>query len=207
MSGGYDDGYKACPCFWGQQPGSFVTLLVNTIGDLSGRVVLDAGCGEGKNAVYLRSLGADVHAIDISEPAIANGRKLWESTVQPDWSIADVRRLKFRSEQYDIIIAYGLLHCFANEQEVETVITSFMEATVPGGYNVICALNSRITSLDGAHADFNPCMLPHAYYIDFYSRWEIVEQSDSNLVEAHPHDQIAHTHSLTRILSRKIQCQ
>ena len=207
MSGGYDKGYRSCSCFWGKEPGSFVVRLVNLVGNLDGRLVLDAGCGEGKNAVYLKSHGADVHAVDISAQAIKNGQRLWESMVQPYWSIVDVRHLMLRPAQYDIIVAYGLLHCLSNEVEVREAITAFKEATVPGGYNVICALNSRVSYFDGAHTDFQPCMLPHSYYIGCYSDWKIIKQSDSDLFETHPHEKIAHTHSVTRLLSRKMPWQ
>ncbi len=48
MSGGYDDGYRECPCFWGDEPGSLVRVLCDHIGPVRGFAVLDAGCGEGK---------------------------------------------------------------------------------------------------------------------------------------------------------------
>ena len=69
MNGGYDAGYIACPCFWGRSPGSLVRLLDKYIVDFSGMEVLDAGCGEGKNAAFLSQRGARVRAIDVSEAA------------------------------------------------------------------------------------------------------------------------------------------
>jgi tellurite methyltransferase len=54
--GGYDDGYRACACFWGQRPGSLVPRLLEHIPDPAGVTVLDAACGEGKNAIYLARL-------------------------------------------------------------------------------------------------------------------------------------------------------
>ena len=87
------------------------------------------------------------------------------------------------------------------------MISSFMEATMPGGYNVICSLNGRITSFGDAHPDLHPCLLSHSFYVGCYSSWQIIKQSDTDLFESHRHDRIAHTHSLTRILSRKKPCQ
>jgi len=39
--GGYDDGYAACPCFWGLSPGSLVSAFLDRNASLAGRTVLD----------------------------------------------------------------------------------------------------------------------------------------------------------------------
>src|SRR5690242_8250109 len=85
--GGYDDGYDACPCFWGTKPGSLVELLVKDV-SLDGKAVLDLGSGEGKNAVYLSRLGATVEAWEISRAALKNARMAWPDTAVR-WSRRD----------------------------------------------------------------------------------------------------------------------
>jgi len=73
LDGGYDEGYRACPCFWGDKPGSLVAqLLIEQ--NFAGKFVLDLGCGEGKNAAAFARAGASVTAIDCSELAISNGK-------------------------------------------------------------------------------------------------------------------------------------
>src|SRR5690242_16399740 len=64
--GPYDDRYARCPCFWGREPGSLIRRLEAHIPSFAGLTVLDAGCGEGKNAAYLSERGAVVHAVDCS---------------------------------------------------------------------------------------------------------------------------------------------
>ena len=71
LNGGYDEGYKACPCFWGDKPASLVAELMATH-DVADWIVLDLGCGEGKNAAALARAGARVTAIDCSEVAVEN---------------------------------------------------------------------------------------------------------------------------------------
>jgi hypothetical protein len=73
MSGGYDDGYRRCPCFWGKTPGKLVSALADIVPSFHGLRILDAGCGEGKNAVFFAQRGAFVRAIDVSALA-ARGR-------------------------------------------------------------------------------------------------------------------------------------
>src|SRR5258708_2132421 len=141
MRGPYDVGYASCPCFWGREPGSLILELRRHVATLHGLRILDAGCGEGKNAVFLSRLGAIVRAIDSSELALANARTAWPDEKNIVWELGDVSNLSALRDQYDIVIAYGLLHCLPTETELRQMIDSFKAATVPGGFNVICAFN------------------------------------------------------------------
>jgi SAM-dependent methyltransferase len=202
MSGGYDDGYSRCPCFWGSTPGSLVQYLSDELGDLAGLMVLDLGCGEGKNAAYLTKLGCLVRAIDVSSLALKNARAAWAGVPRTAWELADVRGLSFPTEKYDIGLAYGLLHCLSSADEINTTVRRLQNATRPRGYNIIVALNNRFQDL-GPHPNLDPCLQSHAYYLALYSSWEIIQASDSDLIESHPNNLIEHRHSLTRILARK----
>lgn len=71
-----------------------------------------------------------------------------------------------------------------------------------GAYNVICAFNVRRQELD-AHPGFSPTLLSHEDYLAAYASWDLVKESDSDLTETHPHNNLEHTHSMTRILARK----
>ena len=169
----------------------------------AGRRVLDAGCGEGKNAVFLARLGANVDAVDVSRVAIENGRRIWKQEARVRWIVADIRDLKLPQE-YDVAIAYGLLHCLAGRPEVLAVVSALQAATVHGGYNILCAFNNRHQQLAKAHPSFHPCLLDHREYLSPYESWHVLAQSDSNLTEQHPHNNIAHTHSLSRLLAKKV---
>lgn len=201
MDGGYDIGYKACACFWGREPGSLVHKLQEVVGGFDYLSVLDVGCGEGKNAAYLAARGASVRALDISQYAIANAKSTWPDTSSIVWEVADIRRIELGLSQYDIVLAYGLLHCMRGRDEIAEVIHKIQVATRPGGYNIVCALNDREQDLT-AHPGFQPCLLPHDYYTSLYHHWSLLECTDSDLVESHPHNQIVHTHSLTRFIAR-----
>ncbi len=202
MSGGYDEGYKACPCFWGREPGSLIQRLAEHVSTFYGRTVLDAGCGEGKNAIYLAQNGATVRAIDISELAIRNARELWPATGNVKWEVGDVRTIEFGRDMYDVVVAYGLFHCLRTNDEIRTLTEHLQNATRPGGYNIVCAFNNRSQDLR-AHPDFSPCLVDHQFYISLYSKWSLLICTDSDLTESHPHNNIIHTHSMTRLLARR----
>jgi SAM-dependent methyltransferase len=203
MSGGYDDGYRGCPCFWGNEPGSLVRVLCDQIGSVRGFAILDAGCGEGKNAAFLAAGGAVIDAFDVSVLAIQNGQRYFADRVGIRWRVGDIRETDLPQNHYDVVIAYGLLHCLPSAAEVRDVINRLQDATASSGYNVICAFNDRRQELH-AHPGFSPALLSHADYMAAYASWEVLRESDLDLTERHPHNNLKHTHSMTRILARKV---
>jgi tellurite methyltransferase len=202
-NGGYDDGYLHCPCFWGEEPGSLVRLLCEFCADWAGHRVLDAGCGEGKNAVFLARRGASVEAFDISQSAIDNARRHWGNVPGVSYDRADVVDLVLAAESYHCVVGYGLCHCLPDRERIAKVLDSFQVATRVGGYNVLCAFNDRSHDMS-AHPTFEPTLLPHAAYVEQYRGWRILHSSDTDLHETHPHNGIPHWHSMTRILAQKI---
>jgi hypothetical protein len=66
----------------------------------------------------------------------------------------------------------------------------------------MCAFNSRSQDLR-AHPGFRPTLLDHASYERAFCGWNLIESSDRDLVERHPHNDIEHSHSLTRILAQR----
>jgi 2-polyprenyl-3-methyl-5-hydroxy-6-metoxy-1,4-benzoquinol methylase len=53
-----------------------VPALMDVVGDIYGKVVLDACCGEGYVARLLASMGADVIGVDIAKNLIAMARQI-----------------------------------------------------------------------------------------------------------------------------------
>ena len=201
ISGGYDDGYRSCPCFWGRVPGSIVQRLFDLLPQGQPVTVLDAGCGEGKNAAAFAERGHEVMALDCSAPAIANGRRAFPHK-GITWENADIASFLQQDAKYDVVLAYGLLHCLPDRSAIVQVMSSLMSATKRGGYFVLCSMNDRSQDLS-AHPGFSPTLLPHDFYTGKLAEWLIVEASDRDLYETHPHNDIPHSHSLTRILARK----
>ena len=203
MDGGYDQGYLSCPCFWEDAPGSLVLKLDQLLNYTSHLSVLDIGCGEGKNAVFFARKGALVTALDISEAALNNARKSWPDYNNVDWLCTDIRSAGLQHDNYDVVIAYGLFHCLGNSEEICREISKMQLATKIGGYNLLCAFNDRHQDLS-AHPGFFPTLMPHEFYKSAYSGWDLIYISDLDLHETHPHNNIPHSHALTRLIARKI---
>lgn len=199
--GGYETGYAACSCFWDQEPGSLVQRLFDYNTDVTGLRVLDAGCGEGKNAYALAERGSKVKAVDCSARAIETARIRF-SHPAITWHVADVTAWNLKPESYDIIIAYGLLHCLATPRDIFQLVSRFQTATRPCGLNIICAFDDGPQDLS-AHPGFTPTLLSYDDYVRLYQGWHLVTARSSLLYETHPHNDIPHHHSLTRLLAEK----
>lgn len=202
MTGGYDDGYQSCPCFWGHEPGSLVQWLTERE-RVAEWPVLDAGCGEGKNAIFLARQRARVIAIDVSRLAIRNAMTAWPDAESVRWAVASVQSVRPRVEAFRLVVAYGLFHCLIDPPEIQQVVRALKSVTTLGGYHVICAFNDRSQDLSG-HPGFRPTLLRHDEYLSLYRDWDICVATDSDLQEAHPHNGVLHTHSLTRIVAKRI---
>jgi tellurite methyltransferase len=172
----------------------------NENNEVSGSV-LDLGCGEGKNAAAFANAGYTVDAVDCSVAALSNG-KAWFSNLNIRWHEADVRKIEFPEKEYDVVVAYGLFHCLKDLDEISSIISKAMAVTRVGGCHIICAFNDRSQDLSG-HANITPTLADHNWYVGQYSSWNIISATDTILWERHPHNDIRHHHSLTRLMARR----
>lgn len=200
--GGYDLGYKVCNSFWGITPGSLILKLENECKNYEGKSVLDIGCGEAKNAIFFAKKGCYVDAFDISEFAIKNAVKVCSDYNTINLMQADVMNIPYIENKYDFIIAYGLFHCFKSKENVEYIINSCLKSLKNNGFFIVCAFNDREQDLS-AHSGFNPLLLKHSDYLGYFANNTIVFESDEDLFETHPHNNIPHMHSMTRLIIRK----
>jgi 2-polyprenyl-3-methyl-5-hydroxy-6-metoxy-1,4-benzoquinol methylase len=170
--------------------------------DLTGWEVLDAGCGEGRNAAFLARAGARVLALDMSRDALAHAAQAWDGALAVTWQLADVRAVPLPCRRYALVVATGLLHWLADAAEVAAVVGRLRTATAPGGFHVISAFNDRHQELD-AHDAPPRCILPHQDYLELYAGWRLLACRDKTSISSHPGVPVAHTHSVTKILAQQ----
>lgn len=77
--------------------------------DFRGKLVLDGGCGNGRYAKIANDWGARIVAVDISD-AVEIAQKNVGSRPGVDVVQADLFKLPFRPETFDIIYSVGVLH-------------------------------------------------------------------------------------------------
>lgn len=111
------------------------------------QVVLDAGCGMGRNIVYLLKAGFDVFGVDRSADAIAAVKKLaraiGNTTPEGNFQVGSVDLLPFEAASFDLVISSAVLHFAENQGHFEAMLTSMWRVLKPGGY-LFCRLASDI---------------------------------------------------------------
>jgi len=107
----FTDRYLRGETPWDSGKPSEELLRVLGAGTLTGKTVLEIGCGTGTNAVELARRGFVVTAVDIAEPAIRIARdKARAATVTVDFRVADVLKDDLGGP-YDILFDSGVYHC------------------------------------------------------------------------------------------------
>jgi tellurite methyltransferase len=109
---------------------------------LKGRItpgmrILDAGCGTGRNLIYLLSNGYEVYAVDRSEEAIGAVQRL-AMKLAPDWSnertrVEAVEKMSFDDHYFDFIISNAVLHFAENEAHFQQIVHELWRVLKPGG--------------------------------------------------------------------------
>jgi tellurite methyltransferase len=119
---------------------------------LRGRVapgmrILDAGCGSGRNLVYLLQAGYEVFGADVNRAAIAEVRSLaarLAPTLPADnFRVESLAALSFPKSFADAVICSAVLHLASDEAQFNAMLHGCWEALRPGGL-FFCRLASSI---------------------------------------------------------------
>ena len=126
----WEEHYTAKPQVWS---GRVNTRLAGIVPELTGTRVLDLGCGEGGDAIWLAEHGWTVVAVDVSDTALGRAR-----AAAQDRGVAD--RIEFC--QYDLdsgfppgqfdLVSVQYLHSPA-EKDRSTILRRAVAAVAPGG--------------------------------------------------------------------------
>jgi SAM-dependent methyltransferase len=109
---------------------------------LKGRIVprmrvLDAGCGSGRNLVYLLRSGYDVFGIDQSQRAIAQTRelaaRLAPNLPSENFRVEPVEQLSFADRSFDVVLSSAVLHFARTEEHWNAMVNEMWRVLIPGG--------------------------------------------------------------------------
>lgn len=149
--------------------------------------VLDIGCGEGRNSLYLAGRGHSVTAVDPSVAALKK-LQLWSSrTGHPvrtelsriqNWTIDD---------RYEIVLAHGCLH-YLSRLELADLCTRLKHNTVPGGlhlftFHLFDTDDDVLPEMKEA-GHMNPLRLGELRC--FYEDWHVVAWENYDKWDSHP---------------------
>jgi tellurite methyltransferase len=112
-----------------------------------GMRVLDAGCGSGRNLVYLLRSGFDVFGTDADVDAIESVRAL-AATLAPHLPGANFRaeaveEMSFPDAFADAVLSSAVLHFARDDRQFEAMVSDMWRVLRPGGL-LFCRLASAI---------------------------------------------------------------
>lgn len=128
----YSDRGRPIPFFAAKPDENLVSHLERGV-LIPGRA-LDLGCGPGRNAVHLASLGFEVDAVDLSPTAVAWGEeRAREAGVEVRFHCADIFSVELPLDQYDLVYDSGCLHHLPPHRRV-SYLDLLDRVLVPGGH-------------------------------------------------------------------------
>jgi SAM-dependent methyltransferase len=112
-----------------------------------GMRVLDAGCGEGPNLVYLLREGFEVFAIDANAAAVQRVRQLSEALgtglPEDNFQVGTIEQIPFPDASADVVICNAVLHFARDEKHFRAMLSELWRVLAPGGM-LFARLGSRI---------------------------------------------------------------
>ena len=102
-----------------------------------GMRVLDAGCGDGRNLVYMLREGFEVFALDANPDAIRRVNQLSASlnTGLPaeNFRVGSVERMPFPDKFADVVLCSAVLHFAKDERHFRSMLSELWRVLRPGG--------------------------------------------------------------------------
>ena len=118
---------------------------------LPGMRIVDAGCGAGRNLVYLLRAGYEVYGADASAQAIAAVRKmaaeLAPALPPENFHVESVEAMSFPDVFADVVVSSAVLHFAADDDQFRAMLHGTWRVLKPGGL-MFCRLASSIGMAD-----------------------------------------------------------
>jgi len=110
--------------------------------------IFDAGCGSGRNLVYLLANGYEVFGVDADPAAIAAVRGLATSLPAgkppaDNFRVEPVEHISFPDSFADVVISSAVLHFARDTEQFNAMLRSMWRVLKPGGL-FFCRLASSI---------------------------------------------------------------
>jgi len=112
-----------------------------------GRRVLEAGCGSGRNLVYLLRNGYEVFGADVDRQAVEDTRRLAASLAPAlpadNFRVEPVEVMSFPDDFADVVLSSAVLHFARDDDHFRAMLHGTWRVLKPGGL-LFCRLASSI---------------------------------------------------------------
>jgi SAM-dependent methyltransferase len=98
-----------------------------------GMSILDAGCGGGRNLVYLFRHGYNVAGVDQSPEAITQIKTLAPEASRDMFRVELIEQMSFADQTFDVVISSAVLHFARDEAHWRAMVNEMWRVLKPGG--------------------------------------------------------------------------
>lgn len=167
----WNDIYENSTPAWGRAPARILKTFIKSFP--ADAKILDIGCGEGRNSIYLSELGYAVTGIDISKSAIDFAEKKQSSCKFYCMDALDIKL----DEKFDVIIDFGLFHFMPYEYREKYVYNIYNMLVDEGIY---CNQSGRLTDNPIIGNGYIPPQLEKSELLDAFNKFtiEIIEEDE-----------------------------
>lgn len=170
----WDQRYSAPGYRFGKEPADFLRREAGQLSKAS--KVLCLADGEGRNSVYLASLGHDVTAFDASSVALVKARDLAaERELSVDFNLSDVEDWDW-SQQYDAVV--GVFIQFAGPDLRNQIFDWMKGAVAPGGVLLLHGYVPRQLEYKTGGPGVAENMYTEALLRDAFAGFEVLQLRD-----------------------------
>jgi SAM-dependent methyltransferase len=172
-----------------------------------GMRILDAGCGSGRNLVYLLSQNYEVFGADTNPEAIETVRALATHLPKTNFRLEPVEAMSFPKAYFDVVISSAVLHFARDDRHFRAMLRGLWRALKPGGL-LFCRLASSI----GIEHQVQPIegrryLLPDGserYLVDEPLLMRLTEQFSGQLADPLKTTVVQNQRSMTTWMVRKL---
>jgi tellurite methyltransferase len=108
-----------------------------------GMRIFDAGCGSGRNLIYLLSEGYEVFGVDQDARAVAAVRELAAAVPADNFRVEAIEKTSFPDAFADVVISSAVLHFARDDEQFRAMLLGTWRVLKPGGL-MFCRLASSI---------------------------------------------------------------
>jgi SAM-dependent methyltransferase len=142
-----------------------------------GMRVVDAGCGGGRNLVYLLREGYEVFGVDADAAAVDSVREMAGALApglpRANFQVAGIEAMPFPDAFADVVVCHSVLHFAQDEADFDAMVRGLWRVLRPGGM-LFCRLGTFIGA--GSGIEFEP-VGPRRFRMSHGAEWFLADEA------------------------------
>lgn len=197
----YEEWYSSNDYFWGTKEADLCHELIKLIKPNKNIKVLDIGCGEGKDMVYLAKQGYDVYGFDVTKNGINKTlRMAKENNVEVNAFVADINNFDIK-EKFDIIYSTGTIQ-YLDDDKIDAFFKKVKDMTNVNGINWFNVFVDKAFIPLPPDWDINEKLWQTGQLFTYYPDWKF-ERIEEKIFDCNSSG-ILHKHCMDVLVARKI---